>query len=230
MPYIYVKASEKELDKLNETLLLNEIRKNKQLPQLLYSLDLNELQETLVRPTFIKDKNLQIQKMVDVQGEYLNIENGFRKTEGNPLEYMGTIYIIGDSTAFGCGVKDSETIASWLQKMIDKPYRVLNYSNCWNTDDYSEALNLIKKLHFHSNDIIVIIMPHWMHEKRTEVVGTRPHWLEWDALEEPVQKVDAFPIFAEADRPDYFLLPKNYNSAGNRRIAELIRDSIMRGE
>jgi FkbH-like protein len=212
--HMYLKNNVEALKKINTEF--------EQFPAQYYDISREELQETLQMPSFFNKPGTFVQTMRDVKGEYLNIENGFRKTMGQPESSVGTVYIFGGYNAFGCGVKDSETVASQLQKILNLPYKVENYANCWNHETYSTMLRLIDSMTFKKNDIVVVLQANWQGSH----VSDFWHWLNWDAMEKPVIKADAWPIFQKAGRPDYFLLPQAINAEGNLRIAEVLRDTI----
>ena len=193
------------------------------LPPQYHVIPQEELLETMKKPTFCKKAGTELYELNDVKGKYLNIENGFRKTSGQPEKYVGTIYIFGGSHAFGCGVKDSETIASYLQEIIGLPYRVENYANCWGLKDYSRALMLMNSMKFRKNDIIVFIMANY---ERPERHNRKYHWLTWEALDKPIIKVDSLPLFQKVDRPDYIMHAGSYNAACNFELAKMIQKAI----
>lgn len=56
----------------------------------------------------------------DREGKYLNIVNGHRLTHGQPKTFKRTIYIVGGCGAFGIGVRDEGTLASQLQKLLNR--------------------------------------------------------------------------------------------------------------
>lgn len=60
---------------------------------------------------------------------YTLLEDGARKTVGNNRESDHSIFFFGRCEAFGWGVKDEDTEASYLQTMVPKQYNVYNYSN-----------------------------------------------------------------------------------------------------
>ncbi len=194
------------------------------LPSQLKAKTREELLETMSVPKTHYDPNLETYTFVDTEGLYVNIKNGVRKTVGNPDSYLGTVYIFGGPHAFGYGVNDEETIASYLQNMLKLPYRVQNYANCWNYD-YSQMLDLLDKIEFMPNDIAVLILANWRYDS---VGGTYFHWLRWEAIEDPIIKVDAFPLFEKRDRPDYFLHRYGYTPECNLELAKLIRDAIYK--
>ncbi|MFC1488232.1 hypothetical protein ACFL6B_00125 [Thermodesulfobacteriota bacterium] len=62
-------------------------------------------------------------KEIPIQGKYINIdENGFRFSKDQapwpPDPNRFTIFLFGGSTAFGYGVRDHETVASYLQDIL----------------------------------------------------------------------------------------------------------------
>lgn len=66
----------------------------------------------------------------NITGKYYNIKEGKRVTCNQPVEYIGTIYLVGLCVISGAYVEDQYTIASYLQKiLLEKgyPYRVENY-------------------------------------------------------------------------------------------------------
>ena len=163
----------------------------------------------------------------EMKSDTVNISCGHRMTCNNPKEYQGTIYLFGDSTTFGIGVRDDETIASCLQELCPD-YRVLNYANCLKPTDFDRVLGRIREMDYSPDDIVILIIPYWMPEKRTEVVGGRPNWIEWDAFDfAGAEKIDCFPIFADANRPEYFISKYNYNAEGNKAIAADIYKQIF---
>ncbi len=219
-------ANEKILDNkkfINESDVINKITNEySDLPPQFGGISQEELLETMRFQKTHYEPNTNILKFNDVQGKYVNIKNGTRNTVGQPSGYVGTIYIFGGPHAFGYGVKDSETIASYLQKIIELPYRVENYANCWRYE-YSYAMNLIDSMNFKENDIAVFVMANW----QTPIIfDLYRHWLQWDAIEDPIIKVDAFPLFEKADRPDYFLHKLGFTPKGNLELAKLIRDAV----
>lgn len=179
------------------------------------------LRETLIKPKEQIDSN-GLPVLEDTCGKYLNIKNGFRITTDSPSSYVGTIYVCGDIRVFGTGSPDNETICSYLQRMIDLPFRVVNYSNFVWISNWDRQLELLRKTKFHKNDIVVLLITNSgaLYENQWE------HWLHWDGFKSPVIKVDAFPMFYRKNRPEYFLLYNAYTSECNHDLAQLINDSI----
>lgn len=90
----------------------------------------------------------------DYSSEYINIENGIRRTCNQPEEFAHTIYFIGPCYAFGPFVEDQHTIPSLLAGMLrnDKyPYRIVNLGIL--NANISEVL--LKRLDLRDGDIII---------------------------------------------------------------------------
>ena len=62
--------------------------------------------------------------------------------------YDSRIFIYGSSLAYGYGVNDEHTIASFLQKNVGEKYKVCNCSNIWKPQDLDKAFYSIKNHHF----------------------------------------------------------------------------------
>lgn len=94
----------------------------------------------------------------DCYNAEFNIENGIRKTCGQPQEYIATIYIIGACTIFGSFSEDRYTVPSLIQEKINclgKRYRVVNLGSIISLD-YER---LMKKIKILQNDIFIILYP-----------------------------------------------------------------------
>ncbi len=221
-------ADEKLLDDkkfINEDSAIKEIKENYDgLPRQLRRIPQEELLETMKPYACGFEKDTNIIKYNDVEGKFVNIIHGERRTVNQPQSYVGTVYIFGGPHAFGYGVKDEETIASYLQNMINLPYRVVNCANCVRYD-YTSALNYMDKIQFKDNDIAVFIMANWQADF---FLGVPRHWLKWEAIDDPIIKVDAFPLFEKQDRPDYFLHKLGFTPECNKELATLIRDEIYK--
>jgi hypothetical protein len=63
----------------------------------------------------------------DYRGKYINIVDGHRKTPTNVRQEGQVIAVFGGSTVWGTGVRDSETIPSWMASKIGGKFRVLNF-------------------------------------------------------------------------------------------------------
>lgn len=94
---------------------------------------------------------------VDFNSEFINFENGIRKTFYQSKHYFHTIYLIGPCFALGYCVEDKYTIPSILAKILTENgynYRIVNMgaliSN--NIQDIIENINL------HDGDIIINLL------------------------------------------------------------------------
>ena len=94
---------------------------------------------------------------LDLKSKYINVINNKRKTEFQPENYINTVYLFGASTIFCAEVPDKYTIASHLQKNLNKEnvksYKVenLGVSGLRITDQ----VNRINKIKFKENDILI---------------------------------------------------------------------------
>ena len=225
-PYYCITANEKKAEEYlkNNKNALYLLKKNgkKDFPEQFSGVSVEELMETLVTPKYIVSKT-GIRMMADCSGNNMNIDSGFRRTIGTPSNpKLGKIHLLGDSLVFGCGVSDEQTIASYLQTLFGNKYKVCNCSNFWSEKEFDYAISYINKTKFENHDIIVILLDNY----RLEEYPKRMHWLNWSGLEQPITKVDAYPLFMNGGRSDYFLLPNAYNAECNQAIAQLIYDTI----
>ncbi len=221
-------ANEKLLDNPDFYMDVRVIEKVKDdfnhLPPQLLRKPQEELLQTLKFPKVQYATENEPQKYIDICEEYVHIKDGIRVTAESPEIYAGTIYIFGDLRSFGYGVKDDETIASYLQQILKLPYKVVNYANCLNYD-YSACFDLMDKIKYEKNDIAVFVAANW----QTDLYGNQYfHWFRWETIEAPIIKVDAFPLFEKRDRPDYFLHRYGYTPECNLELAKLICDSIYK--
>lgn len=91
----------------------------------------------------------------DCNSQFVNIENGIRKTCGQPEQFAATIYFLGFCTIYGRLSEDKDTIPSIVQARINqsgKKYRVVNLGTLVPVD----AFRLLDKLEIKSNDLFVI--------------------------------------------------------------------------
>ena len=94
----------------------------------------------------------------DHMGEYLNVINGFRKTENNPDNYKNTIWMFGGCVFFGYAIEDGNTIASSLQRKITEQFesgwRVLN-AGLWG-GNFDRSYLRMEMLPFREGDIVIV--------------------------------------------------------------------------
>lgn len=206
------------VDNARKCLLNN---KTDELSKTFNSLPADMLKETLIKPKELIDSH-GVPVFEDICGKYLNIKNGFRVTTDSPNSYVGTIYVCGDIRVFGAGSPDNETICSYLQRMINLPFKVVNYSNFVWISNWDRQLELLRKTKFKKNDIVVLLLTN----SGAPYENQWDHWLHWNGFSSPVIKVDAFPLFYRKNRPEYFMLYNAYTSECNHDLAELINDCI----
>lgn len=87
-------------------------------------------------------------------GQYINFDNGFRRTTGNPPGDINQIYFFGPCFIRGLGCTDDCTIPSLIQKRVGKQYRVLNYGSEFQTVCY-----IMRMLEYKVNDMVIIFSP-----------------------------------------------------------------------
>lgn len=111
----------------------------------------------LIPPLINKNGLLEL---TDYNSKYINVINGKRITLDMPTQFDSTIYLFGKSPVFGFGVSDNETIASYLQKLVNtkypNKYRVLNCGI--NGVSRFQILKYIKSIKFKKDDIIIILL------------------------------------------------------------------------
>lgn len=94
----------------------------------------------------------------DLEGEYSNVVGGLRLTTDAPNNYKNHIDFLGPCIVGGMFCKDSETIPSVIQRLLNTQYPdeylVINYGTCGFYRSYIEKLD---KLFLKQGDIIVVI-------------------------------------------------------------------------
>jgi hypothetical protein len=189
------------------------------LPSVFENISDKMLTETMRPPEyFIRSDG--VKTMRDRQSEFFNIEGGFRKTTNQPGNFIGTVYLFGNEAVLGLGSSDENTIASKLQKIIDLPLKIENYSNCFGGFDFGNIFPLINSISFRPNDIIILLLP----ELRSS--GVELHWFDWGSCCKPIRKFDATELFDQVGRPDIYLTDSCLTDYANQRIAELLRNII----
>ncbi|MGL5677121.1 MAG: hypothetical protein ACRDDX_11945 [Cellulosilyticaceae bacterium] len=155
------------------------------------------------------DKN-NITHYKDRQGKYVNIVGGQRVTTDLPNVYKGVIYLFGSSVCLGMGTDDASTIASCLQRVLNRngiQYAVQNCSNYSASDD-ERQMALMQSMQFNPNDIIVSMLR--TKERIDAVKGIFPF-------------CDVLPAF---NRPhqmgEVFMDQSHINFIGSQRMAETL--------
>lgn len=139
-------------------------------------------------------------------GKYLNVSMGERKTEYQPLKYERTIYLMGGCVFFGYAVEDSQTIASYLQKMLnekipDKMWRVVNYAT-WG-GDIDWTYKRFYEIPFRPGDIVLI-----------SYAGLMPLGLDWKSKD-----ISKYLMQVESSGEFYFNSIVHCNSLGYKKTA-----------
>ena len=97
--------------------------------------------------------------LLDFQSENQHIINGRRITVGQPKVYHNRIYTHGACTWRGTGVEDQQTIASYLQSLINvdflNSYKVIN-SAIGRGSTIFDDLQCMKEQEYDAGDIVVI--------------------------------------------------------------------------
>lgn len=177
--------------------------------------DIDYVKEVTEGFSLYYDKN-NITHYNDRNGKYVNIVGGQRVTTDLPNKFKGTIYMFGSSVCLGTGTDDSNTIASCLQRLLNKKgilYAVQNCSNYSASDD-DRQMALMKSMSFNSNDIIISML------RSKERI---------DAIKECMPFCDVIPIF---NRPhnmgEVFIDQSHINFIGNQRIAKTLYDFLIK--
>lgn len=93
----------------------------------------------------------------DMSNGFTTIINGIRKTTDNPDNYDKTIYLFGNSYVFCIGSEDSNTIASYLQKILNKEELAVKVVNCGVSGSRLDQLvQRIGKTDFQKGDIVLL--------------------------------------------------------------------------
>ena len=94
----------------------------------------------------------------DYYSKDVNIIGGIRKTTDQPIKFSHTIYTVGACTIRGTGVEDENTVASILQRRLNKEYpssyRVVNLGIGFGSS-VNDDISILKELDFESGDIVI---------------------------------------------------------------------------
>ena len=96
----------------------------------------------------------------DTAGRFVNVENGMRKTVGQPLHYKRTIHVFGGCGFFGVGLPDEATFASQLQHACnafaqEENFRVVN-RGCFIWGCQDAMWYLLASGKYEAGDIVVL--------------------------------------------------------------------------
>jgi len=195
----------------------------KGMPGVFDGMSVQELTESMRKPQYYRRSD-GVLSLRDIAGEYLNIENGRRRTTGQPEAHHGTVYMFGHQGLFGAGVRDEDTIASRLQALIpDK--RVENCSNYWRFGDWEMSLlgRLLDSIPFTNGDVIALQCQNWW-----SVHSLVSPTMRFAGFDSQWRKVDCQSLFQTPDAPDLFLLPDSSLAPwGNQMVAEALQKAIL---
>lgn len=98
-----------------------------------------------------------IKYLADFVSEYVNIVAGKRYTSYCPKTYTNKIWIYGQCTARGIGVEDCETIASFLQEILNNRRLYYKVENCavGCGSDIHDDIAHVKKENMKAGDIVI---------------------------------------------------------------------------
>lgn len=150
----------------------------------------------------------------DCNCELVNIENGIRKTYGEPEEYVATIYFIGFCTIYGRLSEDKATIPSVIQELInksEKKYRVVNLG----TLIPMEALKLLEKLKIKKGDIFVIFYSIFPESMKKQIPVT-----------DICEKVNMLRMKKYQDKEIYLDMMLHISDYGNMLYGEVLYEEI----
>ena len=117
------------------------------------------LEEITKVPVIRRDgKGFRVQQ-VDIIGKFLNVRGGLRVTTDAPARFDHTVHIVGPCMAFGFGCEDKHTVASFLQRLLNKnglKYRVINHSLIDHRLTEQNFEHIIANINFADGDVLII--------------------------------------------------------------------------
>ena len=97
--------------------------------------------------------------LLDFESEHQHIINGRRITIGQPKKFQNTIYTHGACTWRGTGVEDKDTIASYIQQIVNDKYsdsyKVVN-SAIGRGSTLQDDFEFIKEQSYREGDIVIL--------------------------------------------------------------------------
>ena len=107
-------------------------------------------------PPIVTDSGNLSRYLEDFSCDGVSIQDGLRLTVDSPIKPSKTIHVFGGSTVFGTGSKDSETIPSYMQKVLNNNgfnIAVKNYG--FMTLVASQQLAALKAANLRPGDIVL---------------------------------------------------------------------------
>ncbi len=128
---------------------------------------INDLKEAISTPDSYEDIT-GVLKFKDHTSNVVNTRNGIRITTDQPKKYKRAIFLVGCCTTFGVGADDSHTIASFLQRKLNKHisnehFIVYNYGYFVGTFASGAAdkiLPVLSSLPAKQGDIVLFFYPY----------------------------------------------------------------------
>lgn len=158
----------------------------------------------------------------DIDLSEVHIQNGFRLTTHQPNGNLPRICVFGGANILGSSVSDEHTIPSFLQRFMPD-FRVINCSNYINNTCFDDAFLLYEKMQLTEKDIAVFVFDFW---KEKTYPYRKHHWFTFEALDDPAEMLDVFPLFMEKNRGNYFHNAYTFTEDFNCTLARLIADKL----
>ena len=107
-------------------------------------------------PPIVTDSGNLSRYSADFSCDGVTIQDGLRLTVGSPVNPSKTIHIFGGSTVFGTGSSDSETIPSYIQKILNnRGFNVAVKNYGFMTLVASQQLAALKEADLRAGDIVL---------------------------------------------------------------------------
>lgn len=174
------------------------------------------IKKVIERVPIIEKNGLKIHS--DYSSEFCNICNGRRVTLDTPEYYGQTIYIFGKSGVYGYGVEDGDTIASFLQGILNRNNQNVRVVNMGvSAIDDKDINHLIESVEYKKGDIVLYIY------MKRRCAKSYCCFSEAVSLKEVFEKREtALSSFLDS-------IPHT-NWVGNSQVAEFIYDILIKEE
>ena len=107
-------------------------------------------------PPIVTDSGNLSRYLEDFSCDGVSIQDGLRLTVDSPIKPSKTIHVFGGSTVFGTGSKDSETIPSYMQKVLnDNGFNIAVKNYGFMTLVASQQLAALKAANLQPGDIVL---------------------------------------------------------------------------
>lgn len=99
-------------------------------------------------------------------GQYINFDNGFRRTPGNSVESKNNIWLFGPCCVRGLSFDDHHTMSAKLQNRVKGKYNVMNRGTAYSCLNY-----VMRTARYKAGDIVVFFSLHFIpQEKNTKII------------------------------------------------------------